>query len=87
MSNKEEIKKLNIFFRILSGFVLLFSVLGVLGVVFFGLAESETSYSYSFIPAIIVPMILIHISGCIVFRGIAPKYLQFAHELKEKNNK
>jgi len=79
-STESDVTKLGPVIRVLAGFILLCSLPAGFGLVFDFVTGPFDIMMPLFI-AVIFPMV--HISGCICFRGYAPKYLLFAHGPKK----
>ncbi len=77
---KNDLNKVSPLIRVLAAFVLLCSLMAGAGLVFALVAEPIELMLLFF--AIVIGVML-HVSGCVVFTGYAPKYLLFAHSSKQ----
>jgi hypothetical protein len=73
---KNEVVKMSLFFRVLSGIILLCSFVAVAGLVFTLISETFEAKLLIFL---LPTLLLAHISGNIMLKGYAPKYLLFTH--------
>ena len=73
---KEEVKKLSLFYRSLSAFILFCSVFAFAGLAFALITEP---FDLLFIPISGVVLAMAYISWVITFTGYAPKYLLHTH--------
>ena len=78
--NENNVKKASSLFRVLAAFILLCNLLAGIGLVF-ALVTEPLEPVLLFGVAVIG--IMLHVSGCVVFTGYAPKYLLFAHGSKQ----
>jgi hypothetical protein len=78
--DKSEIKIVSLFFRVISGVIFLCSIIGVAGIAFALISEK---FEANLLIFLLPTLILAHISGNIMLKGYAPKYLLFTHG---KNN-
>ena len=77
---KNDLNKVSPLIRVLAAFVLLCSLMAGAGLVFALVTEPLELMLFFF--AIVIGVML-HVSGCVVFTGYAPKYLLFAHSSKQ----
>ncbi len=77
---KNDLNKVSPLIRVLAAFVLLCSLMAAAGLVFALVTEPLELMLFFF--AIVIGVML-HVSGCVVFTGYAPKYLLFAHSSKQ----
>lgn len=77
---ESDVQKLGPAVRGFALFLFLCGFLAAGGLLFALLTEP---FDYRMIPGIIVIGVMVHVSGCVIFRGYAPKYLLFAHGSKK----
>ncbi len=78
--DKNDLNKVSPLIRVLAAFVLLCSFIAGAGLVF-ALVTEPLELMLSFFA--IVLGVMLHVSGCVVVTGYAPKYLLFAHGSKQ----
>ena len=76
---ENEVKKLGFVSRALAAFIFLCGLIAAAGVVY--AVITEPLHPAIFFGALVIGALL-HVSGCIVLKGYAPKYLLFAHGQK-----
>lgn len=76
---QNEVRKLGIIYRFLAGFILICSAAAAAGLAF-GIATEP--FHPAAIIGVVVISVMLHVSGSIVFKGFAPKYLLFSHGAK-----
>ncbi len=73
---ENDVKKLGFIVRGLGVFIFLCSLVAGAGLVFAAVTEP---FDIRFLAGVVVIGLMLHISGSIVFRGYAPRYLLFTH--------
>ena len=73
---ENEVAKLGIVSRVLAGFILFCGIIAAAGLVF--AIATEPFHPAAIIGGVVV-LVILHVSGCIVFKGFAPKYILFTH--------
>ena len=75
-THRKNVKKLSMFYRVLSAFILLVAMISAAGIIW---AIINEPFHPVAVLGVLVILVLGHISGTVVFTGYAPKYLLFSH--------
>lgn len=73
---ENEVAKLSMGYRVLAGFILFCGLFAAVALVFAIVTEP---FHPTAIIGVIVISVMLYVSGSIVFKGFAPKYLFFTH--------
>jgi len=78
---RENVEKLTIGYRVLSGFFFTCAVIGGLGLV---TAMFSEPFEFDMLYFVLLVIVSLHVSGSITFTGYAPFYLLSAHQPKKR---